>query len=59
MHDSENFRYHSENSKIRYDQGFQTRTAVLTRGGERVKGSEVQPDRTGIQPDRTGVQPEG
>ena len=25
------------------NQGFQTRTGVLTRGGERVKGSEVQP----------------
>ena len=33
-------------------QGFQTRSGVLTRGGERVKGSEVQPGRTGVQPDR-------
>ena len=32
-------------------QGFQTRPGVLTRGGERVKGSEVQPGRTGVQPE--------
>ena len=32
-------------------QGFQARTGVLTRGGERVKGSEVQPGRTGVQPE--------
>ena len=32
-------------------QGFQTRPGVLTRGGERVKGLEVQPGRTGIQPE--------
>ena len=33
------------------NQGFQTRPGVLTRGGERVKGSEVQPGRTRVQPD--------
>ena len=33
------------------EQGFQTRTGVLNRGGERVKGSEVQPSRTGVQPE--------
>ena len=32
-------------------QGFQTQPGVLTRGGERVKGSEVQPGRTGVQSD--------
>ena len=37
--------------KMCKNQGFQTRPGVLTRGGERVKGSEVQPGRTGVQPD--------
>ena len=36
---------------IDFNQGFQTRPGVLTRGGERVKGSEVQPGRTGVQPE--------
>ena len=42
--------WRSSQASQRYgNQGFQTRPGVLTRGGERVKGSEVQPSRTGVQ----------
>ena len=44
--------YKNELKVFGFSQGFQTRSGVLTRGGERVKGSEVQPGRTGVQPDR-------
>ena len=41
----------SINRFIRIDQGFQTQPEVLTRGGERVKGSDIQPGRTEVQPE--------